>query len=489
MLGKRKQGPQEHSRRWRWLTLAVGFAHIAGFLTSISAVMSVRTPQGTIAWAIALNSFPYVSVPAYWVFGRSEFQGYVNLRRNEDAEVAEFADRVRREAGEYLVRLEAADGERQALERLADLPFTRGNQAELLIDGDATFDSILEGIDAAEDYVLVQFFIVKDDSLGRRLKDALIAKAQEGVRVYFLYDGIGSLRLPRAYADELNDAGAEALAFSSTRGAGNRFQLNFRNHRKIVVVDGETAWIGGHNVGDEYLGLDPEIGDWRDTHLKLWGPAVLATQLAFFEDWHWAADVDPVLNWEVMGTPPEQPSIEALILPSGPADAQETAGLFFTHAINSARQRIWIASPYFVPDESVMSALRLALLRGVDVRILIPDDPDHYLVYLAAFSFLDELRDTDLRIYRYTEGFMHQKTMLIDDSVAAVGTANLDNRSFRLNFEITALLIDEAFARQVETMFEQDFRRPRIMTRDEYDSRSFLFRLAVRSARLLAPIL
>ena len=489
MWRRRKQKPQENPRRWPWLTLVVSFAHVAGFLTSIDAIMSVRTPQGTVAWAVVLNTFPYVSVPAYWIFGRSEFQGYVNLRRDEDEDIGEYVERARREAGEHAVRLEAGSGELQALERLAELPFTTGNQAELLIDGTATFDSILDGIDAAEDYVLVQFFIVKDDSLGRRLKDALIAKALAGVRVYFLYDGLGSIGLPTSYTQELNDAGAEALGFYTTAGAGNRFRLNFRNHRKIVIVDGETAWIGGHNVGDEYLGLDPGFGAWRDTHLKIQGPAVTAAQLAFLEDWHWAADAVPVLNWEVAGTPLGQPSIKTLILASGPADVRETAGLFFTHAINSARQRIWIASPYFVPDESVMSAIHLALLRGVDVRILIPDDPDHYVVYLAAFSFLDEFSDTNLRIYRYTDGFMHQKTLLIDDTVAAVGTANLDNRSFRLNFEITAVLIDEAFARQVERMFEEDFRRSRVMAPDEYESRSFLFRLAVRTARLMAPVL
>ena len=185
----------------------------------------------------------------------------------------------------------------RASELLAKIPVLRNNQIELLVDGQQTFDSIFEGIDAAKEYILVQFFIVKDDELGRELKSRLLARARAGVRVYFLYDEVGSHDLPKSYLEELREAGAEIVDFHTRKGPSNRFQINFRNHRKIVVVDGHTAWVGGHNVGDEYMGRDPEFGHWRDTHVKIVGPAVIATQVSFLEDWHWATNKVPEFNW------------------------------------------------------------------------------------------------------------------------------------------------------------------------------------------------
>ncbi|MFQ5551913.1 MAG: cardiolipin synthase, partial [Gemmatimonadales bacterium] len=298
---------------------------------------------------------------------------------------------------------------------------------------------------------------------------------------------IGSHKLSRGYLSELRDAGVEIRPFHTRQGFGNRFQLNFRNHRKIVVVDGRTAHVGGHNVGDEYLGKNPKMGHWRDTHVKVEGPAALAVQLSFIEDWYWATRQVPELNWVPQAADGED--VNVLVLPSSPADTLETAGLLFAHAINSANRRIWISSPYFVPDHAIMSALQLASLRGVDVRVLIPDKSDHYLVYLAAFSYFDEAKHTGVKFYRYQDGFLHGKVALVDDVTSAVSTANLDNRSFRLNFEITLVFVDTAVAAQVEEMFLEDFSRSRQMVPGEYDATSFWFKLAVRFARLTAPIL
>jgi len=438
--------------------LVVVLAHVLGVVSSIHAIMSTRTPQGAIAWAVSLNAFPYVTVPAYWVLGRNKFQGYVIARRARDEESHQRLREVAAGVAPFFVPESDKGNSTRAAERLAEMPFLGGNEVELLIDGEATFRSILEGIDAANDYVLFQFYIVRDDELGREVKSRLIAKVEQGVRVYFLYDEVGSYDLPERYKDDLRAAGVEVYNFHSRKGPGNRFQINFRNHRKVVVVDGRTAWIGGHNVGDEYLGKSPKFGNWRDTHVRIDGPAALAAQLSFAEDWYWASGTVPELDWTPEAAAEE--GVPVLIVPSGPADEVETAALMFIHAINSAQERIWIASPYFVPDEAVVAALQLAGLRGVDVRILIPDKPDHLLVYLTAFSYFDDARRTGVKFYRYTDGFLHQKAMLIDDGAATIGTANFDNRSFRLNFEITALVVDP----------------------------EFLFRLAVRLARLTAPL-
>jgi len=241
------------------LTAVVIVAHILGFVSSIDAVWNTRTSQGAIAWAVVLNTFPYVAVPAYWVLGRSRFQGYVTARQGEDSEIRHIA-RDAKELVEPYVSSEAEAGYVEATRaavQLAKIPVLRGNEVELLIDGEATFTNILEGIDRAEDYILFQFFIVKHDDLGTEVKDRLLAKARQGVRVYFLYDEVGSKDLSKQYKEELRAAGAEVYEFHTQKGSGNRFQLNFRNHRKIVLVDGRETWIGGHNVGDEYMGRDP----------------------------------------------------------------------------------------------------------------------------------------------------------------------------------------------------------------------------------------
>jgi cardiolipin synthase len=461
--------------------------HVLGAISSVHAIMSTRTAQGAVAWVVSLNTFPYVAVPAYWVLGRNKFQGYVSARQLVDEELVKVAPETVAHVDPFLVPHEELTQGLRMVDTLTDMPFSKGNDLELLVDGEATFKSILEGIEAAQKYVLFQFYIIKNDEIGTRIKDLLIRKAKQGVRVFFLYDEIGSSKLSREYREELQAAGVEVSAFNTTQGRRNRFQLNFRNHRKIVVVDGHTAWIGGHNVGDEYLGRDPKFGHWRDTHVRMVGPAVIGAQISFLEDWYWATRQTPELNW--LPDPSTDADRKVLVIPTGPADIRETASLMFVQAITGATEKIWIASPYFVPDEAVLKALELADLRGVDVRILIPDEPDHMLVYLAAFTFVDELAHTNIGFYRYTGGFLHQKVILVDDRVAVVGTANLDNRSLRLNFEVSALAVDPEFAGEVAAMLEADFARSRRMRDGEFREKPRWFQFAARAARLTAPIL
>ena len=464
--------------------------HILGAVTSAQAIMSTRTPQGAIAWAISLNTCPYVALPAYWVFGQSQFDGYDIIRQSKMLAESETRQRTMGllATGGMLVEPQTPRERAQArlLDNLSQLPLTRFNDVDLLIDGEDTFDAILKGIGNAEDYVLVEFYILRDDELGRRLQRALIEKAKEGIRVYVLYDELGSHSLSTAYIQELRDAGAEIEPFNTTKGSGNRFRVNFRNHRKIVVVDGKEAFVGGHNVGDEYVGKHPTLTPWRDTHVAVRGPVVLEVQLTFVEDWQWATDSMPDLNW----TPERAPSGNAiaLCLPSGPADEFETATLFFLNAINSAQERIWIVSPYFVPDQQLMSALELASFRGVDVRILIPKHPDQTLVHLSSYSYLVNAEKAGIKIYRYTKGFLHQKVMLVDDRYATVGTANFDNRSMRLNFEITMMFVDTEFAQKMERMLKEDFEQSEPAQGKDYTDSSFPFRFGVRASRLLAPV-
>jgi cardiolipin synthase len=468
------------------IALVVILFHSMGLLSSIHAIQTTRTEQGAIAWAVSLNTIPYVAVPAYWFLGRSRFEGYVTARRSEMEEIDNLSESAEEAVREFLLPPSNITPAAQAAQRLAGIDILQGNSLELLVDGDSTFTSILDGIDAAENYILFQFFIVHDDDIGREIKRRLVERARAGVRVYFLYDEVGSHDLPKSYKKELREAEIEVSAFNTRKGPGNRFQINFRNHRKVVVVDGKIAWIGGHNVGDEYLGRDPKFGHWRDTHVRIEGPATLGAQLSFAGDWYWATEQQLELDWQPVAS--KDGNIPVLILPSGPADMLETANLMFVHAINTAKERIWIASPYFVPDRPVITALQLAGLRGVDVRILIPDKADHLLVYLAAYSYLDESAETGVKFYRYQDGFLHQKVMLIDNNFATVGTANFDNRSFRLNFEITAGIADLDFAGEIENMFENDFANSRLMEAQEFDAKPWWFQFAVKLARLTAPV-
>lgn len=471
-----------------FVVVAVHVAHVIGALTAAHAIMNVRTAQGAVAWSVALISTPFIAVPLYVVFGRNKFFGYVEALRAGGLDKQMDKGRFLRDVNSRKTDDSGTDVRINVFERLADMPMTKGNHIDLLIDGDATFDAIFKAIDDAKTYVLIEFFIVRADKLGTRLKDALLKKADAGVNVHFLYDEIGSQGLSKQYIQELNShENVEIHRFKTTRGRANRFQINFRNHRKIVVVDGVVAFVGGHNVGDEYLGQGPEFSHWRDTHCRIRGPVVQETQLIFLDDWFWATRAIPELNWTP--TFSDAATADALALPIGPADELENGSLYFIQAIQCAKRRLWITSPYFVPDPSVIDALQLAALRGVDVRVIIPEHKDHLMPFMAAYSYLPEVEATGIKIHRYLDGFLHQKVILIDDDLASVGTVNLDNRSMRLNFELTILVRDRDFAARVETMLNDDLTQCREFHVNEYAARGLLFKAAVKFFRLLAPIL
>ena len=472
--------------------ILVPLCFLLGILSALDAVMNARTAQGATAWALALIAMPFVALPLYWVFGRAKFEGYLRSIEQFDQEVhARLEALSGSEFGNWVVPIDSADdprsrGELRAFRNLATTPFTRGNSLDLLIDGQQKFAALLAALAEADEYILAQYYILRDDGIGRDFRDALVDAAQRGVRVYLLYDEIGSAGLSRDYLQTLRLAGVSVSAFSGQRSWLWRFRLNFRNHRKIVVVDGETAFVGGLNVGDEYLGRDPKMSPWRDTHLQVEGPAVQGLQLSFVRDWFYARQERIDAEWNPVPHPDDQP---ALVLASGPDDQLETCGLLFTHTIESAEHRVWIASPYFVPDGRVLGALQLAALRGVDVRVLMPRKTDNALFRFVPYAYLPDVEQAGVKIYLYDHGFMHQKVLLVDDDYAAVSTANLDNRSFRLNFEVTVLAEDPRFCRDVEAMLESDFERSSRLSREDLTGHGPLFRLATQVTRLLSPIL
>jgi cardiolipin synthase A/B len=462
--------------------------YLLGVANAAHAVMNVRSSRGAIAWGLSLITFPWLAIPLYWILGRSRFQGYTEALQAAYLEHAALARQAYGELQGFLTPLPPPLASLDQLAQgLALIPFTHSNQAQLLVNGPQTYGAMLAAIANAKDYILLQTYILHDDGIGDQFRRALIAQARQGVRVYLLYDGLGSQKLSRRYLDSLRKYGVEVSSFRSSLGWQSRFQLNFRNHRKILVVDGRIGFVGGLNIGDEYLGHDRRLSPWRDTHVELQGPAVQSLQMTFLADWYWDNRKLLEMNWDATESP--NPNQIAFVLPTGPADRLPSCTLFFVNLINQAQQRLWIATPYFVPDESVLTALQLAALRGVDVRILLPNQPDHLMVYYCTFSFYQEMLGTDVKLFRYQQGFMHQKVILCDRLLAGVGTVNLDNRSFNLNFEVSLFIASDAFISEVETMLTNDFRVSRVVELKEYQQRSLWFKLWVRIFRLLTPIL
>ncbi|MEE4145832.1 MAG: cardiolipin synthase [Halieaceae bacterium] len=470
------------------IAVALVLVYVIAIVSALEAILNARTSQGAVAWAISLLTLPYVTVPLYLVFGRNKFDGYLEQRDEIERESLRLIRRTSGMIEQHIVPVTSDTPLYASLYNLARMPATSGNRVELLIDGQQTFDSIMAGLQSAQKYIFFQFYIIRDDKLGRRLCRALADRARAGVKVFLLYDEIGSRKFAGTrLCSQLQMTGVKVAPFNTTQGRRNRFQLNFRNHRKNVVVDGKYAWIGGHNVGDEYLGLKRRYGQWRDTHTRVAGPAVLGAMLAFATDWHWATRSPMNVDWEFPDV--QQGDSTVLVFPSDPASEYDEAGLMYHQAIAAATRRIWIASPYFVPDHGIVSALQLAALRGVDVRVLIPDEPDGPVVAMANWSYTRDLLPTGVKVYRYQGGFMHQKVLLMDDRIAGVGTANFDNRSFRLNFELTLLVDDPAFATQVDEMLQADMRRSRQVSLQEMDNKPVWFPLAMGIARLFSPVL
>ncbi|HEX4298218.1 MAG TPA: cardiolipin synthase [Devosia sp.] len=470
--------PQQGVIHWIFFAnylLALGFA--------ISEIFRSRTSQGSIAWIITLLVLPFPTTLIYAVFGLKAFDDYAAVQTHSGRALR----KVR--AARTKILDQPATAEFPVLANVSQLPFLAGNDTELLIDGEATFGSILDGISAATQVLLIQFYIIHDDQLGRDFADRLIERAKAGVRIYLLYDDVGSFGLPRAYKQRLAAAGISIHGFNHR----HRFlrilgptRIQYRNHRKIVIADGREAWIGGLNVGDEYMGRSKVFGHWRDTHVRFKGPAVLAATLSFQEDWQWATGeelTDLPATIEVAGDQ------SMLIMPTGPADELESCAIAFDDVIGQSQKRLWIVSPYFVPDLSMETALFAARMRGVDVRILIPQKPDHRIVWLASIAYANRMAHHGIDMYRYPTGFLHQKVILVDDKIAGVGTVNFDNRSFRINFEITMWFTGDRMIRDVERMLKKDFDDANRIDRVVPGSQGLVMRFLTQAARLLSPIL
>ena len=459
---------------------------LLGAAASVHALLNASTPQGGLAWALLLLQFPILCLPLYLLFGSTHFRGYVEIARTRVSGRAAHRPQASLEQHRYQPTHDrAAVG---LLEQLGRFPFTAGNSVELLVDARETYPRMLQEIDQARDYVLVLFYKVEPDTAGKELQQALMRAARRGVDVYFVLDEMGSPRSLGLYLRSLRRAGVRACCFRSARGWRHRFQWNFRNHRKIVVVDGKVALVGGLNIADKYLGKKPRVGPWRDTHCCLSGPAVLGVQAVFAEDYFWASGEQLLdrLRWDVQEAP--LGSSACTYLSTGPVDRSPVALRFLLGCIQVAQQRLWMTSPYFVPDPALVHALQLAAMRGVRIRLLLPPGRLEPWMRLAAEPFLKALDHPHIEIWEYPF-YNHSKVMLVDDWLGWVGSSNLDNRSLRLNFEGNLVVADPTFAARLEVMLQRDFEVSHQPASHELYPRGWRRSIARRLIRLLNPVL
>ncbi|MGO1059438.1 cardiolipin synthase [Planococcus sp. FY231025] len=448
------------------------------------------------AWILLLIFLPVIGFLLYLLFGQPH-----NKTKGRNANAYANPELEARAAGQ-LEALESGtfSGQGRLPKELQGLikmqlktntaPLSTDNRLQIFNDGERKFDALFEDIKRAEDHIHLEYYILKNDGIGNRLMELLAEKAKEGVKVLFLYDDIGSNALPRDFFEAFTEAGGRAAASLPSRLPWFNPRINYRNHRKIAVIDGAVGYIGGFNVGDEYLGEQVEMGYWRDTHLRIAGSAVHSMQHIFLKDWNEASVSHPVRYSQAYfpETGGEHGAAVQLVA-SGPDEPDDQIKYGLLKLIASAQSTIRIQTPYFIPDESVLDAIRVAALSGIDVAVMIPGKSDHLFVHDASLSFLEELIDAGVRAYRYKNGFLHAKTMTVDGKALSVGSANLDTRSFSLNYEANTFIYDEATALEMDHIFAQDVKLSQRVTMEMFEARTTFERGKQRLARLFAPVL
>jgi cardiolipin synthase len=487
--------------QWELLT-TVGT--LLGPLLTVASVAFVlvtkRNPTSAVAWCLFIFFLPLIGPFFFFLFGYQHVYRPLSRKRRHKKffQRKHFPARPDTTSGPPEPQGTAVDTSGVAsaswqdlhnlAQRLGAFPAMSGNHMALYHHGEPAFDAMLEAIRSARHHIHLETFIFQPDDLGRVFLDALAQKAREGVEVRLLYDAMGSHRLHRNLLQPLRAAGGKCCFFLPLNPFRRRIQVNMRNHRKILVIDGEVGFIGGLNIGDEYLSKSRRFGFWRDTHLKLEGPAVAGLQRVFAEDWDFAA-VEDLQDRRYFPVPVARGPLRVQVVESGPDREQKAIREIYFAAILRARQRVWIASPYFVPDEGLLDAIRLAGYLGVDVRLLGLFHPDKWIPFFAGRYYWKDVLDAGVKVYQYTKGMMHSKVILVDGEWASIGTANLDIRSLHLNFEVNCLVHSADVVAELEEAFRHDLTTAIRLDRHVFSRRPFAGRLLDNACRLLSPVL
>lgn len=452
-------------------------------------LLKKRQPVSTVAWILAIVFIPFLGSILFLIFGINRVERRAALKQEATMEIQEELPEL---DDSFLLNEADYKAEHMQLIRVTNLVSetkpTIGNHIEILTDTNKTLGLIEQAIISARETIHLEYYIWQPDKTGTRIRDLLIQKAREGIKIRFLYDGIGSLRLSKKFLQTMIDAGIMVYSFLPGSNFGYRWSINLRSHRKIVVVDGEIGFTGGMNIGDEYIGKNPKLGYWRDTHLKVTGPAVHQLQQIFLEDWYCATN-EMLLSKEHFPTPKITGKYSAQIIGAGPVgDHRAFESIMFT-AINEAEESIHLATSYFVPPTNLASALETAAMRGVKVRLLLAGHSAHKITIWAGRSYFEDLLKAGVEIYEYQRGLLHSKTLTIDGSWSLIGSPNFDARSLLLNFEVGVVMYDEEIAEEIREHFRDDLRFARAVQLVQWQSRPVRKVLLENICRIFSPIL
>ncbi len=470
------------------------------FLNGLFAIAIIffqrRDPKTVWTWLLVLYFIPILGFVFYLLIG-------ADMRKRKMFRIKEIEDKlneaIRRQ--EYRLRNKELQAHAPDIEGFSDLVMynldTVGsvlsdtNDIDIFVDGNAKFDALIEDMKAAEKFIHIQYYIIKNDVLFNRIKDVLLEKAAQGVEVRILFDAMGCRSVRRRFWEKLESRGIRTAEFFPAFMRRLHLRINYRNHRKIVVIDNRVAYVGGFNIGKEYIGLDPKFGYWRDTHLRIVGEAVSSLELRFLLDWNYAARENLFSDEKYMSgfKAGHRDRCDVQIIYSGPDTSLQSIRDNYVRLINKAKEKIYIQTPYFIPDEAMLTALKIAIHSGVEVNVMIPCKPDHMFVYWATYSYVGELVMEGAKCYTYDNGFLHAKGLIVDEKVLCFGTANMDIRSFALNFEVNAVVYDEQKAKEMIGYFKEDLEKCTQITKDMYAGRSLLIRFKEQACRLLSPVL
>lgn len=484
---------------WNWLMDRLVFINI--LFSIIIVFFQRRDPKAVWTWLLVLYFIPVFGFLFYLLLGQ-------DMRKNKMFRIKEVEDRLNfsvKNQEDFIKNHDLAltdplarDYEDLVIYNLetSGAVLTVSNQVEIFTDGEAKFEDLRRELKKAKHFIHIQYYIIKNDELFDSIVPILLDKVNKGVEVRILYDGMGGRFMPAKKWQELKDAGIRVGVFFPAILKRLHLRMNYRNHRKIVVIDGMVGYVGGFNIGREYISKDPKFGYWRDTHLKLSGDSVISLQIRFALDWNYATKENLFTNANYFQLPDQlnllnlnNTPVGIQIIASGPDAGNRQIRDNYLELIHKARKHIYIQTPYFVPDDAVLSALRIASLSGVDVRLMIPCKPDHPFVYWATYSYVGDLLGAGARCYTYEDGFLHSKGVMTDGRVSCYGTANMDIRSFELNFEVNAVIYDEETTEKLEEAFIRDLARCKEITLELYEGRSLWIRLKEQCCRLLSPLL
>ncbi len=467
---------------------------ITSIAIAVIIVLEKRSPFKTAAWILILVLIPIFGLIFYLFFGQ-DYRKRKIFSRKGLYELGKLRIRISKQLRDINKRnfnLHQISPEKENLISLllknSNALLTTGNSVEILNNGEETFREIFASIQNARSHIHLEYYIIADDATGKRLKQLLIQKSREGVEVRVIVDDVGSWGLKNRFFRELTEAGVKIHPFMKVRFPRLTSKVNFRNHRKIAVIDGQTGFTGGLNFADRYLHGTPKTGPWRDIHLKIQGDAVACLQVIFAADWFFVSQQN--LTGTQYYTPfTDQPGVPVQIASSGPDSDWESIGQALFAAITRAKKSVYITTPYLVPPQYIAIALKTAALSGIDVRIIIPEKTDARISKWCSFSFVQELLEAGVRMYFYQKGFIHSKVLIVDAEMASVGTTNLDFRSIETNFEVNAFIYDKKFSKKLESVFRRDLADSREIKLVEWKQRKWHKKLRESIAHIFSPML